>query len=347
MTVRVVVVGTGFGARVVAPVFSATPGCAVVEVVSARDPNAIRASITNERPDLVTVHSPPFLHDEHVRVALEMGVATVMCDKPFTPTEGVSFALRDAAHAAGIRHLVNFEFRCDPGRERLRAMVRDGAIGRVERVAWSHWSNASRVPMRRYGWLFDADRGGGFIGAWGSHAVDTLRWLLDDEFDVLTNTSSTVIGARSGDDGAWHHCSAEDSFTATMRSRLGRVEVVLDATFAASASLAPRLVVGGTDGVLELVADQRIVRRAFDGTYEVTEIDFEPPAASGSASAGGRTDAVADRHLVPMQRWATRVRDLITNGIDIPGVPTFDDGLACDRVLEALRRAAAPPSPSR
>ena len=35
--VRVGVIGTGFGARVVAPVFEATQGCEVVDVVSARD----------------------------------------------------------------------------------------------------------------------------------------------------------------------------------------------------------------------------------------------------------------------------------------------------------------------
>jgi predicted dehydrogenase len=34
---RIGVIGTGFGARVVAPVFASTDGCDVVDVVSARD----------------------------------------------------------------------------------------------------------------------------------------------------------------------------------------------------------------------------------------------------------------------------------------------------------------------
>ena len=332
------VVGTGFGARVVAPVFSETPGCAVVQVVSARDDDHnIAESITRERPDLVTVHSPPFLHDRHVRIALGAGVPAVMCDKPFTTSVEASESLRGVARAAGARHFVNFEFRCDPGRQRLRSLVRDGAVGRVERVSWTHWSNGSRVPMRRYGWLFDASRGGGFVNAWGSHAVDTLRWLLDDELDVVTATLATAVGACPGDDGAWHSCTADDSFTAALRTTRGAA-IALDATFVASASLMPRIVVGGSEGVLELVGDDRIVRRDVDGSSD--EIDVE---------TGGPTppnDAPADRHLVPMRRWAARLRDVLTSGLDdvaaVAGVPTFDDGLACDRVLAAIRGFSRP-----
>jgi predicted dehydrogenase len=328
MTVRVLVVGTGFGARVVAPVFSETPGCAVVQVVSARDTEGIRAGIARERPDIVTVHSPPFLHAEHVEIALDAGVPTVMCDKPLTGSVDTSKHLLDRARSAGVCHLLNFEFRCDPGRERLRALVREGAVGRPERISWRHWSSATRVPMRRYGWLFDAARGGGFVHAWGSHAVDTLRWVLDDELEAVSSALTTSIKARPGDDGAWHHCTADDAFVALLRSTRG-AEAVLDASFAAAASLAPRIVVSGSEGMLELVDDARITRRSIDGGRET--IDVEADAGS---------DASADRHLVPMRRWAARVRDVVTSGpgaAELVGAPTFADGLACDRVLARLR----------
>ena len=329
---KVMVVGAGFGARVVAPVFSETPGCAVVQVVSARDDDGIVRGIEWERPDLVTIHSPPFLHDRHVQIVLDAGVGAVMCDKPFTIDVARSEALLASARDAGTCHLVNFEFRCDPGRERLRGLVRDGAVGRVDRVAWTHWSNGARVPLRRYGWLFDAARGGGFVGAWGSHAVDTLRWLLDDELVVAAASLQTVIARRPGDDGVAHECTADDAFTATLRSTRG-VEVALDATFVAAASLAPRILVGGSDGVLELVGDERLVRRGADGSREVIEI-------AGAGADDGAGTVPADRHLVPMRRWAERVRDVVTSGMDAAalGVPTFADGLACDRVLAAIRQ---------
>jgi hypothetical protein len=66
MSLRIVVVGTGFGKRTVAPIYQSL-GCEV-EIVSPHDAKAVQAAI--ETPcDLVSIHSPPFLHLEHVRLA--------------------------------------------------------------------------------------------------------------------------------------------------------------------------------------------------------------------------------------------------------------------------------------
>ncbi len=40
---KISVIGTGFGARVVAPAFDAAAGCEVVDVVSPRDEQAVAA----------------------------------------------------------------------------------------------------------------------------------------------------------------------------------------------------------------------------------------------------------------------------------------------------------------
>ena len=99
--------------------------------------------------------------------------------------------------------------------------------------------------------------------------------------------------------------------------------VTIDSTFAAPASVAPRIVVIGTEGVLECIADRRIVVRRHDEEPE----GHERPQADG------------DPHLVPMQRWAVVVRDAVDAGLAPAGVPTFADGLACSLVLDALGRA--------
>ncbi len=113
MTVRVGVVGAGFGARVVAPVFAATDGCEVVDVVSTRDADAVAALCARPDVDLVSVHSPPFLHVEHVRRAVDAGHA-VLCDKPFGRDAGDAAEMLERAETAGAIHLVNFELRRVP-----------------------------------------------------------------------------------------------------------------------------------------------------------------------------------------------------------------------------------------
>ena len=321
MTVRMGVIGTGFGARVIAPVFGATPGCEVVEVVSARDDAGVASLCDRDDLDLVSVHSPPFLHPVHVRRALANEHA-VLCDKPFGVSAQDAATLVGAAEAADCLHLVNFEFRYDPMRALLRDLVRDGAIGRPEHVSWTHLSSGSVVPLRPYGWLFDRASGGGWVGAWGSHVVDSLRWIFG-EVVAARGACRTVVRERPDREGELHTCDAEDAFSAwmTLVGDRGDVTVSIDSSFVAAANLAPRVLVAGDEGVLECVADSKIVVRRLDGSRE----EHERPVIGG------------DPHLTPMRRWAEVVRDAVEQGIAPPGAPTFVDGLACARVLDAIR----------
>jgi predicted dehydrogenase len=85
-------------------------------------------------------------------------------------------------------------------------------------------------------------------------------------------------------------------------------------------SIAHRIVVTGSEGVLEVVGDQKVTWRRADGTRdEFSEV---------------RSEAEGDPHLVPMRRWAELLRDAVRSGEPI--VPSFADGLACRRVLDRL-----------
>jgi predicted dehydrogenase len=308
VTVRIGVVGSGFGGRIVAPVFSATDGCEVLDVVSARDDAVVRALVGRDDVDLVSVHSPPFLHARDVGFALDAGKA-VLCDKPFMVDAS------DAARGDGV-HLVNFEFRYQPA----RVIVRDALerIGRVEHVAWSHISAGTRKPLRPYGWLFDAGSGGGWIGAWASHAVDTLRWMFG-EVEVVDAVRRLYVPERDG-----RRCTAEDGLTATLRTENGAT-VAIDSTYAAAVAFPPRFTVFGRDGAIECVADERVTLVHPDGRREALRAPSPPSGA--------------DHHDAAMRAWAQVVRDCVRDGVTPPGVPTFADGLACDRVLDHLRAA--------
>jgi predicted dehydrogenase len=318
-SIGVAVIGRGFGLHVVSDAFRKTEGVEVLAPVSARDDKAVAAVIADPRVDLVSVHSPPFLHDRHVRMALDAG-RSVLCDKPFTDSVERSRRLAaDARDAAGV-HLLNFEFRFDPAREHLREMIATGRIAEVERVSWTHFSAGTVHPFRPYGWLFDRELGGGWIGAWASHAVDALRYLVGEVDRVVSATPTLRIAQRADGDGVEHECTAEDGLTAVLTLANGAL-VTLDSTFAASRSIPPRLMIIGSEGAAVNVGD----RRVFLVGSEVDE-----PIARGSDD---------DHHIGPMRAMATAVRDSVLAGEPQRGVATFADGLACDEVLEVLRAA--------
>ncbi|MDA8047750.1 MAG: Gfo/Idh/MocA family oxidoreductase [Actinomycetota bacterium] len=312
--IRVGVIGTGFGQKVVARAFEATDGCSVTDVVSPRDAEAVRQLCGRSDLDLVSVHSPPFMHMEHVRLALEAG-HSVLCDKPFGCDSIEARAMRDLAAAAGTAHLINFEMRYDGTRQRIRRLVLEGAVGRPEHVVVSAHLALSRQPLRSYGWLFDADRGGGWIGAWGSHLIDFLRWTFGEMIESSA-VARTAVAERPDADGHLHRCSAEDGFTASLRTKSG-VTVCIDSSFAASVNTGSYLAVFGSDGALEVAGEQDLVLRRPDGSEEVVAVEGSGIGAS-------------------MRTMAAVARDSVRTAAVPADAPTFDDGLACRIVMDAL-----------
>ncbi|MFA7586866.1 MAG: Gfo/Idh/MocA family oxidoreductase [Novosphingobium sp.] len=203
---KVAVIGRGFGSAVMAPAYAALG--LDVNVVSSRDAAAVRQACAEA--DFVSIHSPPFQHLEHVMLALEAG-RDVLCDKPFGRNADEARAMRDAARAAGVLHFLNFEFRAQPAWARARALIREGAIGELTHVSWTSFGNGLRG--RPHGWLNDAALAGGWIGAYGSHAIDAIRYFFDRDIIDCGGIARTEIVFRPDDQGNPVRSTAEDGFS--------------------------------------------------------------------------------------------------------------------------------------
>jgi predicted dehydrogenase len=313
---RVGVIGTGFGAQVVAPAFAAAENCTVVDAVTPRDDAAVAALCARPDIDLISVHSPPFLHVEHVRRAIEAGHA-VLCDKPFGRNSEDAAAMLELAKEAGVGNFLNFERRFDPARERLRALVLDGAIGEPNHFQYSRFI---AVPQPRpYGWLSSRALGGGWLAGQGSHLIDACRWLFGDIAEA-TAVFRTPVAERPDADGKLHRCDADDGFTAILRMETG-VTGVIDCALEAPVNTGEHTAVFGATGVLE-ITDAGVVRRTSDGAVESYDVDTQ-----GTPSL-----------VYSMQRWASFVCDAIRSGVVEAGWPTFEDGLACALVMDRMGR---------
>jgi predicted dehydrogenase len=318
---RVAVIGRGFGERVVAPAFEALDGSEVVEVVSPRDEAGVEALCRRADVDLVCVHSPPFLHLEHVRRAVEGG-HDVLCDKPFGRNATEAAEMRDLAEAAGVLHFLNFEYRYDAARRFVFGAVADGAVGEPEHVAFTLLMSVSRSPLRPYGWLFDAAAGGGWLRAMGAHQIDFTRWAFGEIVEA-TGQLRTAVTERPDAAGVQHRCTADDGFALTLRTERG-VSVAMDGSSAAPVNLPLSLLVLGSEGVLE-EAGSRVVVHTPDGDRVLFAAE---PSANPLAPAMGR--------------YAGAIRDAVHERAVPPDVPTFDDGLACAVVMDSVEHGAAP-----
>ena len=314
--VRVGVIGTGFGATNVAPAFEAADDCTVIDVVTPRDDAAVAALCARSDVDLISVHSPPFLHLAHVRRAIDAGHA-VLCDKPFGVNADEAAAMTELAKEAEIVNLLNFERRFDPGREHLRALVQKGAIGEPHHF---QYTRLLAVPGLPYTWLNRRELGGGWLAGQGSHLIDCCRWLFGSEIVDAYAVMRTALAERPDKHGQLHHCDADDGFVATLRTATN-VTAVIDCAIEAPVTTGERTAIVGSTGMLEL-DDENVVLRTAAGDIETYQVDLQ-----------GKTPLVAS-----MERFAALACDAVRSGVVEPGWPTFDDGLACAVVMDQMGR---------
>lgn len=315
---RVGIIGRGFG-KVVAGVYNELDGCEVLEVVTPRDQAAVGRLCARDDVDLISVHSPPFMHLDNVQRAIEGGRA-VVCDKPFGRNTADATEMARLAREAGVLNLINFETRLDPVRQRLHTLVQDGSVGEPDHVQVVYVMNLSRVPLRAYGWVFDAHLGGGWLRSVGSHQIDFVRWNFG-EIVQASGQLRTAITERPDGRGNLHKCTADDGFSALLGTATG-VTAVIDSTYAAASNLTPRLVVIGSEAVLEVIAEDHIIRHSTAGQHEVF-----------------RDDTASDytvRLRSNMHTFATLVRDAVHGDEVSPDLPTFADGLATVEVMDRL-----------
>jgi predicted dehydrogenase len=328
---KVAVIGAGFGRYAMAPVYEKLGF--TVEVVTPRDADAVERALASDA-DLISVHSPPFMHHDHVMRALDRGHA-VLCDKPFGRNAQEARAMRDRARQAGVLNFVNFETRWKPNRAKIKELVAAGAIGEPVHLSWTFFSNGFREGP--HGWVNEREQGGGWIGAYASHCIDMIRWIFASEVARCGGVGRTEVPTRPDRQGVVRAATAEDAYCAWFVMQNGRT-AAQDTAYCAAAPMPMRLIVMGDEGGLELVGDSRLVvrraPRAAAGLSAAERIRLGLLAGEGD-QAFEFPPAAGEAHEPALTPWLTTVRDALAAGRQI--APSFDDGVAVAEAMDQLR----------
>jgi UDP-N-acetyl-2-amino-2-deoxyglucuronate dehydrogenase len=126
------------------------------------------------RVHYITICSPNYLHDAHIRVALRVG-AHAICEKPLVINPWNLDALTDLEHETGNRIWTVLQLRVHPQlialRERLRA-----ERGRRHDVCLTYVTGRGR--WYEVSWKGIEERSGGIVTNIGIHFFDLLVWLF-------------------------------------------------------------------------------------------------------------------------------------------------------------------------
>jgi len=211
---RVGVIGTGFGSTVQIPAFRAHPRVEVVAVASGRPGKARKvaeefgvphafdayADLVPADLDLVSITAPPDLHHPMTMAAVAAG-RHVLCEKPMALSAAEAAEMLAAAERARVVHLIDHELRFNPNRRKVKRLIAEGFLGQPRHALITAMSPGRRDPTLPWGWWYDAARGGGLLGAVGSHQIDLLRYWLG-EIESASGTLDAVIRERPAPDGS-------------------------------------------------------------------------------------------------------------------------------------------------
>ena len=154
------------------------------------------------KPDLLDVITPPPTHLSAIRQAIEQGVKTIICQKPFcTSLEEAREAVALAADA-GVTVIVHENFRFQPWYRALKQALDTGLIGDVLQLTFrlrTGDGQGSRAYLDRQPYFQEMPKL--LIHETGVHWIDTFRYLLGEPAAVyadLRRLNPVIKGEDAG-----------------------------------------------------------------------------------------------------------------------------------------------------
>jgi predicted dehydrogenase len=194
-SIRVGVIGVGFGAAVHIPALQHLPETEVVAVCARRPERAhlaaaqygvkvalsdYRVMLRDQGIDAVVVATPPHLHHQMSLAAIEAR-KHVLCEKPMARNLAEARDMVKLADSNGVVTMVNHEFRFAPARARTKELIDEGYLGEPHSASIVVYRSSLNDPNgATWDWLMESAKGGGMLGAAGSHYVDSLRWWFGE-----------------------------------------------------------------------------------------------------------------------------------------------------------------------
>lgn len=127
--------------------------------------------------DYVTICSPNYLHDAHIRFGLRHG-ADVICEKPLVLNPWNIDALAEIERETGKKIYTILQLRLHPNVIALKEMVAKSPAGKKFDVDLKYIT--SRGNWYHFSWKGDVNKSGGIATNIGVHFFDMLSWVFGD-----------------------------------------------------------------------------------------------------------------------------------------------------------------------
>lgn len=125
--------------------------------------------------DYVSICSPNYLHDSHIRFALKSD-ADAICEKPLVLNPWNIDALEEIENETGHKVNTILQLRLHPSIIALKKQIEEGPVDKIYDVDLTYIT--SRGNWYQFSWKGDIQKSGGIATNIGIHFFDMLTWIF-------------------------------------------------------------------------------------------------------------------------------------------------------------------------
>lgn len=144
--------------------------------------------------DFISICSPNYLHDAHIRFGLRIG-ADVICEKPIVLNPWNIDALLEIEKETGRNIYTILQLRLHPAIAALKEKIEKGPSGKKYKISLRYIT--SRGHWYHTSWKGDIQKSGGIATNIGVHFFDMLLWIFG-------NVTSSTVSEHSDQTASGH-----------------------------------------------------------------------------------------------------------------------------------------------
>lgn len=213
MSIKVAIVGSGFGLYGLLPAFNKIRECNVVSICGKRSERLVsycesiglnkiyrdwKEMLKKEKPDAVCIAVVPKYQYEIAHYALSNGIA-VFAEKPLTVSYKTSFELYSLSLKNNLPNMVDFIFPEIPEWKLAKEMLDKGAIGKILNVNINWQLLSYDLKNNVKSWKTDTSEGGGATSFFFCHILYHLEYFLGRIKKIQCVTGSSVKSLNGGE----------------------------------------------------------------------------------------------------------------------------------------------------
>jgi myo-inositol 2-dehydrogenase/D-chiro-inositol 1-dehydrogenase len=366
-TLNIGLVGYGFMGRThsnafhQAPHFFDLPRKPVLKAVAARNEERVkkfadtwgyegyvtdwRELVNRKDIDLIDIAAPNDVHHEIAIAAAKAG-KMVMCEKPLGRTAKEAGEMVAAVEAAGVPNTVWYNYRRVPAVTMIKQLLDEGKLGRIFHYRakfLQDWTISKELPQGGEGlWRLDINvAGSGVTGDLLAHNIDTALWLNGPITEVTAMTETFVKERKHNLTGKVEPVGIDDASAFLCRFENGSLAMFEATRYARGHKALYTLEINGE------------YASCFWDLHDLHRLQYFDHRDEGRVR-GWRSVHITDGDQPYMKHWwvpglqigyehtfTHQFADFVEAASKgQPLAPTFRDGLATDKVTDAVLKSA-------